>query len=109
MHRHATVIRVSITSSTPRGDAATLIGMLTEDATWCMPPIPTWFAGLEGIREFLVRWPLTNRWAHASLRADGQLAVAGYVHDPDQSGYIPAVIDVLTMADNKIAALTARS
>jgi RNA polymerase sigma-70 factor, ECF subfamily len=90
-----------------RGDADALISMLTEDATWCMPPIPTWFSGHDGIREFLVRGPLTERWQHVPVRANGQLAVACYLFDPDQGEYIPAVIDVLTMAGEKIAAVTA--
>lgn len=90
-----------------RGDADALIGMLTQDATWSMPPIPTWFAGHDRIREFLVRWPLTERWQHLPVRANGQIAVACYIYDRDQAAYIPGVIDVLTMAGEKIAAVTA--
>ncbi len=90
-----------------RGDPDTLIGMLTRDATWSMPPIPTWFAGHDRIREFLVRWPLTDQWQHVPVRANGQVAVACYILDPDRAGYIPGVIDVLTMAGEKIAAVTA--
>lgn len=90
-----------------RGDADTLIGMITEDAIWSMPPIPTWFAGQERVREFLVRWPLTDQWQHVPVRANGQLAVACYLYDADEGRYIPAVIDVLTMAGEKIAAVTA--
>jgi RNA polymerase sigma-70 factor (ECF subfamily) len=90
-----------------RGDPDTLIRMLTDGATWCMPPIPSWFGGHEGIREFLVRWPLTYRWQHVPVRANGQLAVAGYLFDADRDRYVPAVVDVLTMAGEKIAAVTA--
>jgi RNA polymerase sigma-70 factor, ECF subfamily len=95
------------TDALERGDAETLIGMLTQDAIWSMPPIPTWFAGHERIREFLVRWPLTLNWQHLPVRANGQLAVACYAYDTDEGRYIPAVIDVLTMADDKISAITA--
>jgi RNA polymerase sigma-70 factor, ECF subfamily len=90
-----------------RGDADTLIGMLTRDAVWSMPPIPTWFAGHERIREFLLRWPLTDQWQHIPVRANGQLAVACYLYDRDEARYVPAVIDVLTMEGEKIAAVTA--
>ena len=90
-----------------RADVNTLIGMLTEDATWCMPPQPTWFSGHRAIREFLLRYPLTQRWAHLPTRANGQLAVGGYLHDPRRGGYVPWVIDVLTLRDDKIAAVTA--
>jgi len=90
-----------------RGDADTLIGMITQDAIWSMPPIPTWFAGRERVREFLVRWPLTYQWQHVPVRANGQLAVACYLYDADESRYFAAVIDVLTMAGDKIAAVTA--
>ena len=90
-----------------RGDADTLIGMLTEDATWCMPPAPTWFRGLASIREWLVRDPLSERWRRLPARANGQLAVAGYLFDAGKGRYLPTVIDVLTLDGDKIAAVTA--
>jgi RNA polymerase sigma-70 factor (ECF subfamily) len=90
-----------------RGDADTLISMLTEDATWSMPPIPTWFRGHQSVREFLIRHPLSQRWKHRPARANGQLAVGCYLFDQDKGSYAPFVIDVLTMAGDKIAAVTA--
>ncbi len=89
-----------------RGDADTLVSMLTEDATWSMPPIPTWFCGHQPVREFLVRYPLTERWKHRPARANGQLAVGCYLFDQDNGRYLPAVLDVLTLAGEKIAAVT---
>ena len=85
-----------------RGDADMLVGMLTEDATWCMPPIPTWFSGHELLREFLLRYPLSERWKHLPTRANGQLAVGCYLFDSDVGSYVPACIDVLTVAGDKI-------
>jgi RNA polymerase sigma-70 factor, ECF subfamily len=41
------------------------------------------------------------------VRANGQLALACYVRDPDSGSYHPAVVDVLTMAGNRISAVTA--
>jgi RNA polymerase sigma-70 factor, ECF subfamily len=92
-----------------RGDIQALVGMLTEDVTWSMPPVPTWFRGLESVRDFLVRFPLTDRWRHRPVRASGQLAVACYRYDEDDGRFIPGVIDVLALdADGtgKIAAVT---
>ena len=85
-----------------RGDADTLVAMLTEDAAWSMPPIPTWFAGRELVREFLVRYPLAERWKHLPTRANGQLAVGCYLFDPGTGSYLPAAIDVLTLEGDKI-------
>jgi RNA polymerase sigma-70 factor, ECF subfamily len=90
-----------------RGDADGLIGMLTEDAIWSMPPIPTWFCGHAAIRYFLERWTLTDQWRHVPVRSNGQLAVACYIRDPESGSYRPAVIDVLTMAGEQICAVTA--
>ena len=84
-----------------------LISLLTEDATWSMPPVPTWFRGHEAIREFLVRYPLTQRWKHQPTRASGQLAVGCYLFDQRKGWFAPAVIDVLTMEGEKISAVTA--
>jgi RNA polymerase sigma-70 factor, ECF subfamily len=90
-----------------RGDTDTLISMLTEDATWSMPPAPTWFQGLPSIREWLVRSPLLLRWKHQPAWSNGQLAVGCYIFDQDKGSYLPAVIDVLTLAGEKISAVTA--
>jgi len=87
-------------------DIQTLAGLLTEDVTWSMPPIPTWFRGLGAVMDFLVRYPLTDRWRHRPARANGQLAVAGYVYDEDAGNFIPGAIDVLTLDGEKIAAVT---
>jgi RNA polymerase sigma-70 factor, ECF subfamily len=89
-----------------RGDADALISMLTEDAAWSMPPVPTWFRGRKAIREFLVGYPLTERWKHRTARASGQLAVGCYLPGQGTGGYVPAVIDVLTLDGDQIAAVT---
>ena len=90
-----------------RGDADTLVSMLTEDATWCMPPMPTWYQGHRALREWLVRDPLTARWRHQATRANGQLAVGGYLYVGGTGRYRAAVIDVLTLNQGRIAAVTA--
>ena len=90
-----------------RGDADTVVSMLTEDATWCMPPMPTWYQGHQVLREWLVRDPLTERWRHQATRANGQLAVGCYLYDSGTGRYRAAVIDVLTLDRGRIAAVTA--
>src|SRR5260370_33946531 len=89
-----------------RGDARALVSMLTEDATWSMPPAATWFQGLRSIREWLVRDPLPLRWKHRPAWSNGQLAVGCYIFDQDRGTYFPAVIDVLTLAGAQISAAT---
>jgi RNA polymerase sigma-70 factor, ECF subfamily len=90
-----------------RGDADQLISMLTQDATWSMPPTPTWYGGHQAIRNFLVRYPLAERWQHLPTRASGQLAVGCYLLDRPTGRFEPAVIDVLTLEGDKISAVTA--
>ena len=89
-----------------RGDIQALTEMLTQDVTWSMPPIPTWFRGLESVRDFLVRYPLTDQWKHRPVRASGQLALGGYLYDRDDGTFVPAAIDVLTLDGDKISAVT---
>jgi RNA polymerase sigma-70 factor, ECF subfamily len=72
-----------------------------------MPPVPTWFQGHDTLRPWLLRDPLPLRWRHHPTRVNGQLAVGCYLHDDERSCYTPAVIDVLTLSGDKIAAVTA--
>jgi RNA polymerase sigma-70 factor, ECF subfamily len=91
------------------GDADALLGMLTADATWSMPPNPTWFRGHDALRQWLIRGPLTLRWRHLPTSANGQLAVGCYLSVDGAGRYLPWVIDVLTLssAGDEIAAVTA--
>ena len=54
--------------------------MLTEDAAWSMPPLPSWYRGHEAIAGFLAVGPLSGdwRWRHVPARANGQPAVGCY-------------------------------
>ena len=88
-----------------RGDADTLISMLTKDATWSMPPTPTWYQGRAALRDWLVREPLAQSWRHQPTTANGQLAVGCYLRDGDR--FTAAVLDVLTLDGDRIAAVTA--
>jgi RNA polymerase sigma-70 factor, ECF subfamily len=90
-----------------RGDADTLISMLTDDATWSMPPEPAWYRGHEAVREFLLGGPLCVRWRHRAARANGQLAVGCYLYHEALGRYAAWCIDVLTLDGDKIAAVTA--
>jgi RNA polymerase sigma-70 factor (ECF subfamily) len=90
-----------------RGDADTLVSMLTADATWSMPPLPSWYRGPAAITDFLVELPLRHRWRHLPVRANGQQAVACYIWDEQAGAFAGHVIDVLTLRGDRIAAVTA--
>jgi RNA polymerase sigma-70 factor (ECF subfamily) len=94
------------TDAMERGDADTMVSMLTEDAAWSMPPHPTWFQGRRAIRDWLIRDPFGVHWKHLPARANGQLAVGCYVFDQDKGDYTAGVIDVLTLDGDRIAAVT---
>ncbi len=95
------------TAALERGDADALIELLTEDATWSMPPLPSWYRGEEAIVDFLVNGPFTVRWRHLTTSANGQVAVGCYTWDEAAGRYRGRVIDVLTLRGEKIAAVTA--
>jgi RNA polymerase sigma-70 factor (ECF subfamily) len=92
-----------------RGDVDAVVEMLTEDATFSMPPLRTWFGGHEAIRIFLAGWPLSGlwRWRHTFVRANGQPALAFYAWDPDHATYLPFALNVLTLRGNCISDVTA--
>jgi Sigma-70, region 4/SnoaL-like domain len=72
-----------------RGDVAALAAMLAEDATFAMPPYPTWWRGREVIAAFAVV-PL-----HRYLRtqANGQAANAAYRWDAQRGSYMAEALE----------------
>jgi RNA polymerase sigma-70 factor, ECF subfamily len=92
-----------------RSDVEAVVGMLTEDATFAMPPMSTWFGGHAEIAEFLAGWPLSGtwRWRPLQVRANGQVALAYYSWDPDEESFLPFALNVLTLRGDKISDVTA--
>jgi RNA polymerase sigma-70 factor, ECF subfamily len=92
-----------------RGDVDAVVKMLTEDATFAMPPLATWFGGRDEIAAFLAGWPLSGawRWRHVETRANGQTALAFYSWDADQETYLPFALNVLTLRGKRISDVTA--
>ena len=87
------------------GDLEGLLELLTEDASWSMPPLAGWFCGREALAAFLGAYVLPERWRHRTTAANGQIAVAGYLSGPS-GHFAPAALDVLELRGNKIASVT---
>jgi len=88
------------------GDIDGLLSMLTEEATWTMPPLATWYRGREAIAEFHYRYVSSQHWRHLTTRASGQLAVGCYTLDDHRRRYVASVLDVLTLDGGRIAQVT---
>jgi RNA polymerase sigma-70 factor (ECF subfamily) len=90
-----------------RADLDAVLELLTEDATWTMPPSPAWYGGLTAVTGFLTNYALTVRWAHAPAHANGQPAVGCYRFDESRGVFVASVLDVLSFRDGRIAAVNA--
>ena len=92
-----------------RSDVDSVVAMLTEDASFSMPPLQTWFGGREAIRIFLAGWPLSGlwRWRNLLVQANGQPALAFYAWDPDAEAYLPFALNVLSLRGDLISDVTA--
>jgi RNA polymerase sigma-70 factor (ECF subfamily) len=82
-------------------DIAALTRLLTQEASWEMPPIPTWFTGRDTITRFLAPRLAGGGYRMAPTRANGQPAFAVYL--PAVDGVHRAhAIQVLTVTDRGI-------
>jgi RNA polymerase sigma-70 factor, ECF subfamily len=90
-----------------RGDLEAIISMLTEDATFSMPPQPAWYRGRDAIEAFLAESALRDRWRLVPVRANGHLAFATYSWDAASGRYRAAGVDLLTLRGAGISGVTA--
>ena len=87
-----------------RNDVDAIVSMLAEDASFSMPPRPSWYRGRAAIAEFLAAHPLSRprRWRLVPVRANAQPAFAVYL------GGRAHGIELLTLdADARITAVDA--
>jgi RNA polymerase sigma-70 factor (ECF subfamily) len=92
-----------------QGDVERVVSMLAEDAAWSMPPLATWYRGLDEISVFLASGPLSGdwRWRHLPAHVNGQAAVGVYSWDREKEDHRPFALDVLTLEGDRIKEITA--
>jgi len=92
-----------------RCDVDAFTALLTEEATFTMPPLASWYRGREGIATWARLAPMSGAWRWRSVltRANGQLALAFYAWDEAEQGYMPFALNVLTLEGNKVSDVTA--
>jgi RNA polymerase sigma-70 factor, ECF subfamily len=89
-----------------QGDVDAILAMLAYDATYTMPPLPTWYRGHEAIALFLKRFALQDRWRLVETRANGQLALACYAWVEDAGTHQALSLDVLTLEGEQAREVT---
>jgi RNA polymerase sigma-70 factor, ECF subfamily len=91
-----------------RGQIATILAMLAEDATFEMPPYPQWRRGRDAIaKSWLMPVGPEPCLRYLQSWANGQLALGCYKLKPETSNYLPIALDVLTLRGDLIAGVTA--
>jgi RNA polymerase sigma-70 factor, ECF subfamily len=89
-----------------RGDVDAIVAMLAEDASYSMPPLPTWYRGHGAIADFLERFALRDRWRLLPTRANAQLAFGCYAWDAERRAYAALSLDVVTLRGTTVCAVT---
>jgi RNA polymerase sigma-70 factor (ECF subfamily) len=92
-----------------RNDVEAFAAMLTEDATFAMPPLASWYRGREAIAEWAAGWPLSGawRWRTITTRANGQLALGFYAWNEGEQAYRAFALNVLTLRGDRVSDVTA--
>jgi RNA polymerase sigma-70 factor (ECF subfamily) len=91
-----------------QGDIDAIVGLLAEDATFEMPPSPTWYRGRDAVADsWLMPGGPPPRLRYMPTRANGQPALGTYVLEAERSRYVPIALDVLTLRGTRIADITA--
>jgi RNA polymerase sigma-70 factor (ECF subfamily) len=89
-----------------RSDIDAILAVLIEDATFTMPPLPTWYRGRDAIAAFLARDALQDQWRLLPARANGQLAFGCYAWDVEQRRHTALSLDVLTLDGPRASEVT---
>ena len=91
-----------------RADVEAIVVLLTEDATFAMPPHTTWYRGREAIADSWLRpGGPPPRLRYLPPRANGQLALATSALHPERRRFLPLALDVLTLRGTRITDVTA--
>jgi len=92
-----------------RCDVEAFAAMLSEDATFAMPPLASWYQGRQAIATWAAGWPLSGAWSWRTVftHANGQPALGFYAWNAEDSRYRPFALNVLTLRGDQVSDVTA--
>jgi RNA polymerase sigma-70 factor (ECF subfamily) len=90
------------------GDIDAFVSLLTSDVTWTMPPLTTWYRGIDAVADFASRVPmaLCPSWRHTLLTANGAPAVAFYLGQEASGPHDAWAIAAFSFRGDRISAIT---
>ncbi len=89
------------------GDVDAILGLLTEDVTFEMPPYSAWYEGRDAIGDsWLMPGGPPPRLRYVATTANGQPALGTYAVHASGS-YLPVALDVLTLGEDGITGIIA--
>lgn len=87
------------------------MALFREEASFVMPPSPSWYQGRGAIAQLfeheLFAGEARGRWRLQSVRGNGLPGFATYRIDPDNESYVPARLQLLSIAEGEISTVTA--
>jgi RNA polymerase sigma-70 factor (ECF subfamily) len=82
-----------------------LVRLLTEDARFTMPPLPSWFDGRVFVEKFIAERVFATPWRLLPLRANGQIGFACYMKNDGDDRFRLGGITLLSLRGGRIAGL----
>jgi RNA polymerase sigma-70 factor (ECF subfamily) len=93
-----------------RADIDGIVSMLTEEAAFPMPPLPSWYKGRAAIRAFLLATSLAGeavgRWRLLPIHANGLPGFAFYQREENAGIYLPFALQVLRFEGELLSDVT---
>ena len=81
------------------GDVTRLAHLLAEDVKFSMPPFPAWWQGRDTVLAFTAADDTARRFLPLSV--NGQLALGGYRLDAPTSRFLPELLEVLALDEQR--------
>ncbi|HEY2655267.1 MAG TPA: RNA polymerase subunit sigma-70 [Solirubrobacteraceae bacterium] len=90
-------------------DVEAFVSLLSEDASFAMPPFRTWYTPRDAIARWARGYPLSGdwRWRTVLTRANAQPALAFYAWDVSDGSYLAFALNVLTLKAAAVSDVTA--
>jgi RNA polymerase sigma-70 factor, ECF subfamily len=92
-----------------RNDVEAFVAMLTQDATFAMPPLASWYRGAEAITAGAAGAALSGEWRWRTMRAsaNAQPALGFYAWSEDDGRYRAFALNVLSFSGAQVSDVTA--